>query len=58
MVADLLRWFSDQNLDWFKADRQRTRRGYMEIFSSLSIHRAAAPSHCSTYIYFHLSQFS
>ena len=24
VVADLLRWLSDQNLDWFKADRQRT----------------------------------
>jgi len=37
MVADLLRWLSDRNLDWFKADRQRTLEWYMEVLSILSI---------------------
>lgn len=28
--ADLLRWLSAQSLDWFEADRQRTRSVYMQ----------------------------
>lgn len=39
MVADLPCWFSDQNLDRFEADGQRTHPVYMEILSRLSMAR-------------------
>lgn len=39
VVADLLRWLSDQNLDWFEADGQRTRPLYRKIPSNLSMGR-------------------
>lgn len=42
VVADLLRWLSDRNLDWFKADRQRTHALYMEVLSILSM-RSSQP---------------
>ncbi len=40
MVADLLRWLSDRNLDWFKADRQRTLPVYIELFANMSMRRS------------------
>lgn len=44
VVADLLRWLSDQNLDWFEAVGQRTHSLYMEITSTLSMDRSAVGS--------------
>ncbi len=40
MVADLLRWLSDRNLDWFKADRQRTLLVYIEQIANMSMRRS------------------
>lgn len=44
VVADLLRWLSDQNLDWFEAVGQRTQSLYMEITSILSMDHSAVRS--------------